>query len=83
MEERGNNHIKVRKVFEQQNWLLLFCHNNNEPIFCKGMSDAQNALACLNVVNNLPYRTKGEAVLIDHVPKDAKRILDLGIGDGD
>jgi len=46
------------------------------------MSDTQNALEYLNVVDNLPHRTKGEAVLIDHIPKNANRILDLGIGDG-
>ena len=46
------------------------------------MSDTQNALEYLNVVDNLPHSTKVEAVLIDHIPKNANRILDLGIGDG-
>ena len=48
----------------------------------KEWSNAQNALAYLNVADNLPHRTEGEAVLIDHIPKDANRILDLGTGDG-
>ncbi|HKG42399.1 MAG TPA: hypothetical protein VKA98_09700 [Nitrososphaeraceae archaeon] len=39
-------------------------------------------MAYLNVVDNLPHSTKVEAVLIDHIPKNANRILDLGIGDG-
>ena len=48
----------------------------------KEWSNTQNALAYLNVADNLPHRTEGEAVLIDHIPKDANRILDLGTGDG-
>ena len=48
----------------------------------KEWSNAQNALAYLNVADNLPHGTEGEAVLIDHIPKDANRILDLGTGDG-
>jgi hypothetical protein len=34
MKERKNNHIKISKVFEQQNKLLLFVYNKNELI-CK------------------------------------------------
>ncbi|MDQ6863865.1 MAG: class I SAM-dependent methyltransferase [Thermoproteota archaeon] len=48
----------------------------------KEWSDVQHALACLNVANTLPHRTEGEAVLFEHISTDAKRILDLGTGDG-
>jgi hypothetical protein len=37
----------------------------------KEWSNAQNALSYLNVADNLPHRTEGEAVLFDHIPKDA------------
>jgi tRNA (cmo5U34)-methyltransferase len=43
-------------------------------------SSPQNALAYLNVVDNLPHRSEGESVLIDHLPENTKRILDLGTG---
>jgi tRNA (cmo5U34)-methyltransferase len=46
----------------------------------KEWSDPQNALAYLNVADTLPHRSEGEAVLIDHLPKNAKRVL--GTGDG-
>jgi tRNA (cmo5U34)-methyltransferase len=48
----------------------------------KEWSNAQHALAYLNVADNLLHRSEGEAVLIDHIPKEANRILDLGTGDG-
>ena len=48
----------------------------------KEWSNAQNAVAYLNVADSLPHRSEGESVLLDHIPKNAKRILDLGTGDG-
>jgi ubiquinone/menaquinone biosynthesis C-methylase UbiE len=48
----------------------------------KEWSNPQNAIAYLNVADNLPHRSEGESVLIDHLPENTKRILDLGTGDG-
>jgi tRNA (cmo5U34)-methyltransferase len=36
----------------------------------KEWSNAQNALAYLNVADKLPHRSEGESVLIDHIPQN-------------
>ncbi len=54
----------------------------SSPSSKKEWSDSQHVLNYLKAADTIPHRKEGESVLIDNIPKNAKRILDIGTGDG-
>ena len=45
-------------------------------------ASAEHALKYLGLADGIPPRTEGEAVLLEFIPRNVQRILDLGTGDG-
>jgi tRNA (cmo5U34)-methyltransferase len=48
----------------------------------KEWSGLQHAKAYLSIIDNIPHRSEGELILLEHIPINVKRILDLGTGNG-
>jgi hypothetical protein len=54
--------------------------NKMTPMSTEWMAP-EHALAYLRLADRIPHRTEGEATLLEEVPKEAIRVLDLGSGD--
>ena len=54
----------------------------DSPTVTNEWATADHAVAYLERAERLPHRTEGEAALLEVMPPSARRVLDLGTGDG-
>jgi tRNA (cmo5U34)-methyltransferase len=52
------------------------------PLMVNLWTSSEHALNYLAIADAIPHRVEGEGVLLYHVPKTVRRILDLGTGSG-
>ena len=63
--------------------LAGFPHSGHDvAVASEEWSDPAHANRYLALADAVPRRAEGESVLFDQVPRDARRVLDLGTGDG-
>src|SRR4051812_1726301 len=55
---------------------------HNQGVAFEEWTDAEHAQRYLALADGIPHRAEGEGVLLDHLPSRARRILDLGTGNG-
>jgi len=57
-------------------------HCNSVRVTFNEWTTSEHAFSYLSRADAIPHRTEGERVVLDHVALTARRILDLGTGDG-
>jgi SAM-dependent methyltransferase len=57
-------------------------HSSEEVDVTNEWTKPEHALAYLERMQDIPHRSAGEATLLSEVPRHARRILDLGCGNG-
>lgn len=76
MATTANSNNKKLKLLNYSRYPTFPCSSREE------WSSVRHATAYLDIVDAVPHRTEGEAVLLEHIPINAKRVLDLGTGNG-
>ena len=77
-----NKKVSCFYIFATSVFNIVSISNKYYSDSCTEWSSPEYVLDYLRVADKIPHKNEGEQVLLEYIPTDAKKMLDLGTGDG-
>lgn len=69
-------------MIRQDEYIITSCHIISMYKSSDEQSDPDHSLNYLRYADSFPHKNEGEAILLENIPANATRILDIGSGSG-